>query len=190
MIAYRIESRTAEPPDIIFSMRRRRARVLVLDAGLNIAGADTQALGMLDDLGARCAGRLQPALEQPIRQWRSAGAPGGEFATAHITGIALRVIALDGPTPWTVVMLERVCTRETLETAKGRYGLSPRECDVLRLVLEGDSASEIGVRLQIAEYTVGDYLKRIFAKTHVRNRSEMIAKVLGWVPSGGVSVSC
>jgi DNA-binding CsgD family transcriptional regulator len=182
MIAYRIEPRTAEPADAIFSMRRPRARVLVLDAGLNIVGADPQALRMLDDLGARCAGRLQPALEQPIRQWRAAGAPDGEYATAQVTGIALRAIALDGPMPWTAVMLERVCTRETLETAKSRFRLSPRECDVLRLVLEGDSACEIGTRLQIAEYTVGDYLKRIFAKTHVRNRSEMIAKVLGWLP--------
>jgi len=189
MIAYRIESR-ATAPDLIFSMRRRRARVLVLDAALDIVGADSQALRLLDDLGARCAGRLPPVLEQPIRQWRSAGAPSGEYATAHLTGVALRAIALDGPAPWTVVMLERVCTRETLDTAKARFGLSPRECDVLRLVLEGDSGAEIGARLQIAEYTVGDYLKRIFAKTHVRNRSEMIAKVLGWLPIGREPQSC
>jgi len=182
MIAYRIESRTAEPAEAVFSMRRPRARILVLDTGLNIVSADPQALRMLDDLGARCAGRLQPALEHPIRQWRAGGAPDGEFATAQVTGIALRAITLQGPMSWTAVVLERVCTRETLETAKGRFGLSPRECDVLRLVLEGDSACEIGARLRIAEYTVGDYLKRIFAKTQVRNRSEMIAKVLGWLP--------
>ena len=161
-------------------MRRPRVRVIVLDAALTIVGADGQALRMLDDFGARCAGRLQPALEHPIREWRAAGSPGNEFATVQLTGVALRAVALDGLGSWTAVLIERVCTRETLETATRRFGLSPRECDVLRLVLEGDSACEIGQRLQIAEYTVGDYLKRIFAKTHVRNRSEMIAKVLGW----------
>jgi DNA-binding CsgD family transcriptional regulator len=182
VIAYRIEPRTSEPTDAIFAMRRSRARVLVLDAGLNIVGADRQVLRMLDDLGARSAGRVQPALEHQIRQWRAAGAPDGEFAAVQLTGIALRAVALEGPNSWTAVVLEPVCSRETLETATRRFGLSPRECDVLRLVLEGDSACEIGERLQIAEYTVGDYLKRIFAKTRVRNRSEMIAKVLGWRP--------
>jgi DNA-binding CsgD family transcriptional regulator len=182
MIAYRIETRQPQPAEAVFAMRRPRARVMLLDAGLRIVGADAQALRMLDDLGARCAGRLQPAIEHPIRAWHAAGTPDGEFVAVPMPGIALRAVALDGASSWIAVMLERVCARETLESAARRHGLSPRECDVLRLLLEGDSACEIAQRLRIAEYTVGDYLKRIFAKTRVRNRSEMIAKILGWRP--------
>jgi two-component system, NarL family, nitrate/nitrite response regulator NarL len=54
-----------------------------------------------------------------------------------------------------------------------RVGLTPRECDVLRLVIEGDSNKSIAVRLSVGEDTVKHHLTSIFDKTGVSNRLEL-----------------
>jgi DNA-binding NarL/FixJ family response regulator len=54
-----------------------------------------------------------------------------------------------------------------------RFGLTPRECDVLRLVIEGDSNKSIAVRLSVGEDTVKHHLTSIFDKTGVSNRLEL-----------------
>jgi DNA-binding CsgD family transcriptional regulator len=158
--------------------------MIVLDASLAVAAADPHAVEILLDLGPRPADRLPGVLEAPVHAWYRDGAPDGELNLEPIPGVGVRAVYLGEPDAAVGILVERVCTRETLETATERFHLSPRERDVLRLLLEGDSACEIADRLGIVEYTVGDYIKRIFAKTRVRNRAEMIAKVLGWhVPS-------
>jgi DNA-binding CsgD family transcriptional regulator len=49
------------------------------------------------------------------------------------------------------------------------YGLSPRERDIARLVLQGLSTSEIATELFLSPHTVQDYLKAIFDKVGVRS---------------------
>jgi DNA-binding CsgD family transcriptional regulator len=98
-----------------------------------------------------------------------------------VGGVKARLIPLAGTDGQRIaLLLEPLLTREALEGAAARYRLSPRESDVVRGLLDGASVSEIAGGLGIAESTVGDYLKRLFAKTRVRNRAEMIAKLLGW----------
>ena len=57
------------------------------------------------------------------------------------------------------------------------YGLSPKERDIARLVLQGLSTSEIATELFLSPYTVQDYLKAIFDKVEVRSRREMVTRV-------------
>ncbi len=65
--------------------------------------------------------------------------------------------------------------------AKGRAGpknyglLSRRELDVLRLVGEGLTNSEIGARLFISPKTAEHHMSRIYSKLQLRNRSEVAA---------------
>ena len=57
------------------------------------------------------------------------------------------------------------------------YGLTEREQQVTKLVLRGDSTAEIAERLVVAPHTVQEHLKKIFEKTGVRSRRELVGRV-------------
>lgn len=56
--------------------------------------------------------------------------------------------------------------------------LSPREQEIARLITEGLPNKTIAATLDISPWTVGTYIKRIFAKLSVNSRAEMVAKLL------------
>jgi DNA-binding CsgD family transcriptional regulator len=57
------------------------------------------------------------------------------------------------------------------------YGLTEREQDVTRLVLQGNSTAEIAAHLRVSAQTVQQHLKNIFDKTGVRSRRDLVGKV-------------
>ena len=57
------------------------------------------------------------------------------------------------------------------------YGLTEREQDVTRLILQGNSTTEIAARLVVSAHTVQQHLKSIFDKAGVRSRREMVGQV-------------
>jgi DNA-binding CsgD family transcriptional regulator len=57
------------------------------------------------------------------------------------------------------------------------YGLSEREQELTRLVLQGFSTAEIAERLVISVHTVQQHLKSVFDKTGVRSRRDLVGKV-------------
>lgn len=57
------------------------------------------------------------------------------------------------------------------------YGLTEREEEVTRHVLQGRSTAEIAEALNVSAYTVQDHLKAIFDKTSVRSRRELSGRV-------------
>jgi DNA-binding CsgD family transcriptional regulator len=54
--------------------------------------------------------------------------------------------------------------------------LSPRESDVLRLLLAGLSDKEIGASLSISHHTVNEHTKRIYRHLNVHSRAALIAR--------------
>jgi DNA-binding CsgD family transcriptional regulator len=55
--------------------------------------------------------------------------------------------------------------------------LSGRECDVTRLILETQSEEAIATALSISRHTVHSYLERLYRKTAVKSRTELIIKL-------------
>ena len=57
------------------------------------------------------------------------------------------------------------------------YGLTAREQELTRQVLQGFSTTEIAERLVISVHTVQQHLKSVFDKTGVRSRRELVTKI-------------
>lgn len=65
-------------------------------------------------------------------------------------------------------------------------GLTPREREVLELVVTGATNREIAATLYISENTVSFHMKHILAKLHLKNRAQAVAYA---IRSGLVTVS-
>lgn len=78
-----------------------------------------------------------------------------------------------------MLLIERASRQDVVRSALASYPLTPRETEVAELVLRGYSNRRIADSLVLAEYTVEDHLKRIFAKVGVRSRSSLSSKILG-----------
>lgn len=61
---------------------------------------------------------------------------------------------------------------ERLAQRAGRQSLSPREQEVLQLLVRGRSNKEIGAHLFISEETVKSHLKTLFTKLNVHDRTQ------------------
>jgi DNA-binding CsgD family transcriptional regulator len=155
--------------------------MLILDQALRILSSDRQAKQILNGLTAD--GCLPTEIHQKLNDWISAGMPASETTFVTTQGLLARALVLAGESPAIGLLLEATRSRESLEDASQRYRLSGREREVSRHIIDGNSSGEISLELGISEYTVADYLKRIFAKTGARSRSELVAMLLGWRPS-------
>lgn len=90
-------------------------------------------------------------------------------------------IGLDlfGRGPTTLIALERP-TPDPLsdEALRGRFSLSKKESQVLRLLIEGNTNEEIAKALFVSPHTVRHHTEHIFSKLRVRSRAEVAARVL------------
>ena len=78
------------------------------------------------------------------------------------------------------LIFEPVRMRRTLSDTFATRAITARESDVVRLVMTGRSVKEIASALSVAECTIQDHIKNVLAKTNARNRSQMIAMLLGF----------
>ena len=56
--------------------------------------------------------------------------------------------------------------------------LSPREREIARMVARGYPNKTIARVLEISSWTVGTYIRRVFAKLNVGSRAAMVARLM------------
>jgi DNA-binding NarL/FixJ family response regulator len=142
--------------------------VLLLDIRL---GEDT-GLRVLGSIARRTAVVILTAYDYPeyVRAALDAGATG--FVTKGSSTIDL------------VAAVRRAAGGGLAFTRRpaGEVRLSPREVEVVRLVVDGLSNDEIGMRLGITTKAVEGHLGRVFARTGTRSRTELAVRAVreGW----------
>jgi DNA-binding CsgD family transcriptional regulator len=90
-----------------------------------------------------------------------------------------RLVGTDGGDLFALVM-EADRSAGILVRCATKYRLTRRQTEVLALVFDGASASDVAHALVISEYTAQGYIKSLLAKTGSRNRAGMVAKLLNW----------
>ncbi|HEX7189160.1 MAG TPA: helix-turn-helix transcriptional regulator, partial [Actinomycetes bacterium] len=110
------------------------------------------------------------------------GAP-AEVAMARVltrsgTWVVLHGAALlSGADRRVAVIVEPAHPARITSLLMSAYGLTERERDVTRLVLQGASTTDIAGTLTVSPHTVQQHLKNIFDKTGVRSRRDLVATV-------------
>ncbi|WP_420000569.1 response regulator [Streptomyces boninensis] len=118
---------------------------------------------------------LFPALEAGARGYLTKDAGAEEIVRAidsvlsgeaglspKVQAMLLERVATPGPTPAAAV------------TSEPPDGLTAREAEVLSLVAEGLSNTEIARRLHVSQATVKTHINNLFAKTGVRDRAQAV----------------
>jgi len=169
---------SAEPPEGAF---------YVLDADLQIIlawSSEDQRRIALTGLHTRIAERLPTVLEETVRELTSAwssdslNAPG---VARPVPFLVVRTQPMSGPSGLFIgVRVDRFHPTNSLTGVASRFHISPREVQVLALLLDGNQLDQIAKQLYITSSTVQDHIKSMLEKTESRNRSELIARVLGW----------
>ena len=169
---------TPEPPEGAF---------YVLDSDLQIVlawSAEDERRIALTGLHTRIAERLPVVLEQTVRELTAAwsgDALKARSATRAASFLVVRTQPMSGPAGLFIgVRIDRFQPPNSLTGAASRFHISPREVQVLALLLDGNHLDQIAAQLHITSSTVQDHIKSMLDKTGSANRSELIARVLGW----------
>jgi len=128
---------------------RPAGKVLFVTAGMRIGDLTTA----VRDLYAGIFLKTEPIAELMLAIQRTAK---GERWVSSGVGLAL------------------LADKQMVPKQKRQDGLSERESMVLRGVLEGLSNKEIGARMDLTESSVKAVLQKLFEKTGVRSRSQLV----------------
>jgi DNA-binding CsgD family transcriptional regulator len=131
-------------------------------------------------------GKLPPAVlavaGRALRTAEHVDAP-GEVALARVQTPSGQWLVLHGAalvangSRRSAVIIESAQPARIASLLMSAYGLTEREQEVTRLVLQGNSTMDIAERLVVSAHTVQQHLKNIFDKTNVRSRRDLIGQV-------------
>jgi DNA-binding CsgD family transcriptional regulator len=166
----------------------------VLDRDLQIVlawTAEQQRRVALTGLRTRIADRLPGVLEEAVRgliaDWRADSGTQKTGIAHPVPFLVVRTQPMSGPAGLFIgVRIDRFKPPKSLRGPAAHFHISPRELQVLAMLLDGERLEEIGRRLHIATSTVQHHVRSMVDKTKSRNRTELIARVLGWESTGEI----
>jgi DNA-binding NarL/FixJ family response regulator len=85
---------------------------------------------------------------------------------------------MEGGAPMSPSIAKRVLQSFEIKSSAQEYNITPREKDILQLLIKGYSIKIIASELKISFDTARTHLKNIYPKLHVNCGKEAIAKVL------------
>lgn len=153
--------------------------VLVVGGDDRVAKLSPAGQRRIADLGGLDHGSLPTNILALLNAARRGGFPsvrlraGGGWLVAR----AAALDAGDGPATDVVITIDPAGPGDLTPLALAAFGLTAREEEVARLVLQGTATPAIAATLYLSPHTVQDHLKRVFAKVGVSSRRELIAKV-------------
>ena len=162
--------------------------LLVLSSTWEVESATPGVERWVSDLpdGDLDAGRLPSAVlavaGRALRSAEGRDEP-GEVALARVLTDSGTWVVLHGATLVSdgrrriAVIVEPAHPARIAPLLMSAYGLTEREQDVTRLVLQGESTATIADRLVVSAHTVQQHLKSIFEKTGVHSRRDLVGKV-------------
>jgi DNA-binding CsgD family transcriptional regulator len=162
--------------------------LLVLSSDWEVESATPGVEAWVSELpeGDWDAGRLPSAVlavaGRALRSAEGRDSP-GEVALARVLTRSGTWVVLHGATlvsegaQRVAVIIEPAHPARIAPLLMAAYGLTEREQDVTRLVLQGESTTGIAERLVVSAHTVQQHLKSIFEKTGVRSRRDLVGKV-------------
>lgn len=135
-------------------------------------GSSWSERGVLPPVVLSLAGRAL-AHPEPAEKDRSARvrAEDGRWLTLHGSPL------LSDGRRRAAVIVERTSADRISPLLMEAYGLTDREKEITRHVLQGESTTKIAAALFVSPETVQQHLKHVFGKTEVHSRRELVAKV-------------
>jgi DNA-binding NarL/FixJ family response regulator len=162
-------------------------QVLLLDVELpGMSGID--GIARLRQLAPQAAIVILTVFEDDDKIFRAicAGAAGYLLKTSSIADIAAALrTAASGGSPINPSIARRVLEMFSKANPPARdYGLTPREKEILQLLVQGKTIKEAAVTLEIGYYTADEYIRSVYEKLQVRSRGSAVAKAVqeGLVP--------
>ena len=153
--------------------------LLVLDRSLNVEAASPTAARWLVELGGSVEDPPGVVLAMAGAALGGGSHPGPTRVGTQSGWLVLHSAPLAGgsDSPRASVIIEWATAPLLDPLLMAAHGLTKREREVTRHVLQGSSTSELATRLGIAEGTVQAHLRSVFDKTGVRSRRELVSQV-------------
>lgn len=176
--------RAVEPQQFKVINQRAMPNVYIVDAEYNVllAWQGTHALGKrTEERFSRDS--LPPLIYKTVRNLTLRRYPPDERPAMLVAlpnaSTIVRIAWMSGTLgEFMAIFVERFKSRDSLRKVTERYMITPRETQVLKLLIEGARTSEIAKHLSIAKSTVILHIKSMLLKTDSHTRTEIVGKVV------------
>jgi DNA-binding NarL/FixJ family response regulator len=161
--------------------------LVILDGANNVELITAPARGLMAALRSPAVAQNEQTPPTPVIALAA-------FARSRAYGAGPQgdVVAVPSPSGWitlhaslpegrasgqVAIVLERAAGPETTAVRLEAHGVTTREREIATLLAQGLSNGEIAATLVLSPYTVQDHIKRLFEKTGVGSRQELVARV-------------